>query len=101
MILMSASFALLGEAEKAIATYLESYNEVDRRTYSMGDYFYYFLENSRVDYYVGKVYEDQGDAAKAIKHYEKFLDLWKDADPGTAEVDDARESLAELKGENL
>jgi tetratricopeptide (TPR) repeat protein len=97
MTLMAASFALLGEAEKAVATYLQSYNEVDRRTYSMGDYFYYFLENSRVDYYVGKVYEGQGDAAKAIEHYEKFLDLWKDADSGIAEMDDAREALKRLK----
>jgi hypothetical protein len=24
--------------------------------------------------------------AKAIEHYEKFLDLWKDADPGITEV---------------
>ena len=26
------------------------------------------------------------DNAKAIKHYEKFLDLWKDADPGIPSV---------------
>jgi hypothetical protein len=30
--------------------------------------------------------------AKAIEHYEKFLSLWKDADPGIAEVEEARES---------
>ena len=37
--------------------------------------------------------------AKAIEHYEKFLDLWKDADPGIAEVEDAKKKLAELKGQ--
>jgi hypothetical protein len=46
---------------------------------------------------LGKIYEQQGDTAKAIEHYKKFLDLWKDADPGIADVDDAREKLAGLK----
>jgi hypothetical protein len=43
------------------------------------------------------LYEQKGWKGKAIEHYEKFLDLWKEANPGIAEVDDARERLARLK----
>jgi tetratricopeptide (TPR) repeat protein len=48
-------------------------------------------------YMLGKIYEKQGETAKAIENYEKFLELWKDADPGIAEIEYARERLAGLK----
>ena len=34
---------------------------------------------------------------KAIEHYKKFLSLWKDADPGLSEVEDAKKKLAGMK----
>ena len=48
-------------------------------------------------YMLGKICEEQGDTANAIEYYERFLDLWRDADPGIVEVDDARDRLAGLK----
>jgi len=50
-------------------------------------------------YILGKIYEEQGNIAKAIGNYEKFLDLWKDADPGITEVEDARKRLTGLKSQ--
>jgi len=48
-------------------------------------------------YMLGKIHEQQDSAARAIESYEKFLDLWKDADPGLPEVDDAKKRLSGLK----
>jgi serine/threonine protein kinase/tetratricopeptide (TPR) repeat protein len=47
-------------------------------------------------YWLGKIAEKQGNRAGAAERYRKFLDLWKDADPGRPEVEDARASLAAL-----
>jgi tetratricopeptide (TPR) repeat protein len=48
-------------------------------------------------YMTGKIYEQQRNRGKAIENYDKFLDLWKDADPGIAEIKDAKKKLEALK----
>jgi tetratricopeptide (TPR) repeat protein len=48
-------------------------------------------------YMLGKIFEKKGNKAKAAENYGKFLDLWKDADQGMSEVEDAGKRLAGLK----
>jgi tetratricopeptide (TPR) repeat protein len=48
-------------------------------------------------YMLGKIAEQQGDQARAAEYFRKFLDLWKNADPGLPEVEDAGKRLAGLK----
>jgi eukaryotic-like serine/threonine-protein kinase len=49
-------------------------------------------------YQLGKIAEKRGDKGAAQRNYEKFLILWKDADPGLLEVEGAKNRLAGLKG---
>ena len=52
---------------------------------------------ARSFYYLGQIYEKKGVKNLASENYRKFLFLWKDADSGLLEVDDAKKRLAGLK----
>ncbi len=48
---------------------------------------------TKSSYMLGRIFEQQGNTARAREHYQKFLELWKDADPGLPEVEDAKRRL--------
>jgi tetratricopeptide (TPR) repeat protein/TolB-like protein/predicted Ser/Thr protein kinase len=52
---------------------------------------------AKAHYMLGQAYERSGWDKKAIEQYEEFLEIWKYADPGIPEVEDARRRLARLK----
>jgi tetratricopeptide (TPR) repeat protein len=71
----------------------QEYERITQLTYgrlSHGDIY------AKAFYRLGQIAERQGDKARARENYGRFLELWKDADPGLAEVEDARSRLAAL-----
>jgi len=53
-----------------------------------------FYANSH--FMLGKIYEQRGMNAEAIRSYRTFLDLWREADAGIPEIEEAKQSLAAL-----
>jgi serine/threonine protein kinase/tetratricopeptide (TPR) repeat protein len=52
---------------------------------------------SKSYYMLGKIYQEKGWGEKALEHYTRFLELWKDADTEIPELEDAQKRLGQLK----
>jgi tetratricopeptide (TPR) repeat protein len=87
---LALAFYKSGHFDKA----REQYDKITRLTTGR---LYYGDIYAMSFYMLGKIAEQQGDQVRAGENYRKFLDLWKDADPGLPEVEDARKRLAGLK----
>jgi serine/threonine protein kinase/Tfp pilus assembly protein PilF len=89
MDLLARVYAKKGDAGKAIAEYERLFKQDVSADVT-------YLVHPLYHYRLGLLYERSGEVAKAKAQYLKFLDLWKDADPGQAEVDDAKTRLKAL-----
>ena len=87
---LAQAYYVTGQVDKA----QEEFEGITRLTTGR---LYYGDVYAKSLYMLGKIYEQQGNTVKAIEYYQKFLSLWKDADPGLPEVDDAKERLAGLR----
>jgi tetratricopeptide (TPR) repeat protein len=87
---LARAYIKKGEIEKAITEYerLITFDPSVKERY---------LTHPLYHYRLAKLYEGKSWKGKAIEQYEKFLELWKDADQGTPEVEDARARLASLQ----
>ncbi len=52
--------------------------------------------STKLYYLLGLAYEEIGQFAEAAEQYNTFLDIWKNADTGIVEIDDARKRVARL-----
>lgn len=79
-----------GDLDKALKEYERIADLTTGRSFS-GDIY------AKSFYLRGKICEKKGIKDRAAVNYQKFLDLWKNADPGLPEVEDATKRLAGLK----
>jgi tetratricopeptide (TPR) repeat protein len=82
-------YAISGDLDRAIIEYEGLVSPDPTKTNA--------LIHPRYHYSLGKLYEEKGWKDEAKAQYEIFLELWKDADEGLPEVEDARRRLAGLK----
>jgi len=78
-----------GDLENAQETYERALSLATGR-FDYGDVY------AKSFYMLGKIYEEMGWEGKAIENYEKFLEFWRNADPGLPEVEDAKTRLSSL-----
>ena len=87
---IARAYTQKGDVDKAIAEYeqLIHFGTGEKEQ---------FLSHPINHYRLAKLYEKTSQNSKAMEHYDKFFDPWKNADLWIAEMKDARKRLAGLK----
>ncbi|HER42872.1 MAG TPA: tetratricopeptide repeat protein [Candidatus Eisenbacteria bacterium] len=82
--MLADAYQVDGVIDRAIETHLETLRILGGHAIS--------------HYKLGLLYEQVGEPGKAAAHYERFLEMWRDADEGLPQPQHARERLEALKG---
>jgi tetratricopeptide (TPR) repeat protein len=64
----------------------------------IGARYYWPIQAVKAHYWLGVAYEKQGEKDKALKEYKKFLEIWKDADFKSPEINAAKSQIMKLEG---
>jgi tetratricopeptide (TPR) repeat protein len=88
--LLAKAYIYAGRPAKAVERLEECLNDYNESRLYCG------LMNVKLHYYLGLAYENSNWPEKAIKQYQIFLDIWKEADMPVPELEDARIRLARL-----
>ena len=83
-----------GKYEQALDLLNPYYKNQQR---ALSDQAVYAREMLFSEYHTGRIYEDMGDANKAIEYYQLSLERMKNSDPGIAEKEDAQARIKKLR----
>jgi len=90
---LGRSYFAIGQYDKSIAAYHNALLQHSQlKAYNGGD-------AVRAHYWLGLAFEKNEQYDSAIIRYETFLDIWKNADSGIVEIEDAKERLVKLKNQ--
>jgi tetratricopeptide (TPR) repeat protein len=87
---LASAYHQSGDTEKAVEQY-QRIHKLNTGRLSHG------LIYVKSFYRLGIIYQEMGETERAKENYEQFLELWKNADPGIPEIQDAQKRLSELK----
>lgn len=91
---------LLGQCYVKMGRFGDAVESLTELNLRMGCHqLYWALPAVKKHYFLGLAYEKSGWVTQALGEYNRFLEIWKEADPGIKEVDDARDRMAQLKSQ--
>jgi tetratricopeptide (TPR) repeat protein len=80
-----------GDLDLAISNYKEIIEKLNSLGWEAQEYWI------QAHYNLGKIYEKKGDYQLAMKYYQDFINIWKDADDDLPELIDAKSRLTKLQ----